>query len=235
MIKALIFDLDGTLGDTLPLCIEAFQQAVYPLTGKMLTPGEVLATFGASEEGCIRQLAPDCHEEGIKAFRRCYAELHYKYPDPFPGIRELLEYLSEKGIIAALVTGKGKQSATTSLERFGLGAYFAMQEFGSPQGPRKVEGIRAVLKKFGLQPQEAAYVGDARSDIAYARQAGVAIYSAAWAGTAEYETLKAMQPDQIFTSVEEFAAFITEVLQSGHLNRQMPTPQKSQPLRHRRF
>lgn len=47
-IKGVIFDLDGTLANTLPLCIQAFRQSVEPLTLQPLSDEEIIATFGPS-------------------------------------------------------------------------------------------------------------------------------------------------------------------------------------------
>lgn len=63
-IKLAIFDLDGTLADTLPLCIQAFRQSVEPLINRSVTDSEIIATFGPSEEGTIKQLAPDGRYQG---------------------------------------------------------------------------------------------------------------------------------------------------------------------------
>ncbi len=57
-IKAVIYDLDGTLTNTLPLCIAAFRQSVEPLINCSLPDAEIIATFGPSEEGTILALAP---------------------------------------------------------------------------------------------------------------------------------------------------------------------------------
>ena len=54
-MKCLIFDLDGTLGNTLPLCIAAFKQAIEPLAGRSLSDAEIIATFGLGKrERCGR-------------------------------------------------------------------------------------------------------------------------------------------------------------------------------------
>ncbi|MGQ1947507.1 HAD family hydrolase [Geofilum sp. OHC36d9] len=58
-IKAVIFDLDGTLGNTIPLCIEAFRKSIEPLIGKKLSDQEITSTFGPSEEGTIKVLVSD--------------------------------------------------------------------------------------------------------------------------------------------------------------------------------
>lgn len=58
MLKAVLFDFDGTVGNTLPLCIAAFQKAITPLAGRSFSEREIVATFGPSEEGTIRALIP---------------------------------------------------------------------------------------------------------------------------------------------------------------------------------
>ena len=50
MIKLVAFDLDGTIGDTIPMCIKAFRQAVSPYAGHLLTDREVVETFGILPE-----------------------------------------------------------------------------------------------------------------------------------------------------------------------------------------
>ena len=59
MLKAVLFDLDGTIGNTLPLCITAFRESIEPLAGRSLTDEEIVRTFGPSEEGTIAVLLPE--------------------------------------------------------------------------------------------------------------------------------------------------------------------------------
>jgi beta-phosphoglucomutase-like phosphatase (HAD superfamily) len=57
-IEAVIFDLDGTIANTLPLCIAAFRKSIEPLLQASISDEEIIATFGPSEEGTIRKLIP---------------------------------------------------------------------------------------------------------------------------------------------------------------------------------
>ena len=66
MFKGIIFDLDGTIANTLPLCIEAFRKSIEPLANRALSDEEIIATFGPSEEGTIMALAPLHYDAGIK-------------------------------------------------------------------------------------------------------------------------------------------------------------------------
>ncbi len=109
-IKAVIFDLDGTLANTLPLCIEAFRQSVEPLINRSISDADIIATFGPSEEGTIMALAPNHYDKGIADYLHYYEQLHDMCPIPFGGMKEILQTLKNKGVRIAMVTGKGKHS-----------------------------------------------------------------------------------------------------------------------------
>lgn len=210
-IKAVIFDLDGTLANTLPLCIEAFRRSVEPLAGRSISDEEIIATFGPSEEGTIMMLVPDHYDKGIAGYLHHYETMHHLCSNAFEGIPELLAALQAKQVRMAMVTGKGKHSTAISLQQFGLADYFELIETGSPAGPRKAEGIQMVLEAWpGIEKEEVIYVGDAPSDISASRQAGIAVIAAAWAETAEPEKLVPLQPDGMFYSVEEFALWLQQ-------------------------
>jgi phosphoglycolate phosphatase-like HAD superfamily hydrolase len=207
--KAVIFDLDGTIADTLPLCIAAFKKSVEPLLGNTISEQEIIATFGPSEEGTIRKLIPQNEAAGVKAYLQHYQDLHSMCPVAFDGIEDLLEALKNKGVQLAMVTGKGIHSTRLSLKQFGLGGYFEIMETGSPEGPNKVNGIRKVLSRLNTDIKESLYVGDAPSDIKYCKEIGIAIAAAGWASTTNADELKPLKPDWIFYSVDDFKKWIT--------------------------
>ena len=65
-IRGVLFDLDGTLGNTLPVCIGAFRRAVEPFAGREVSDAEIVATFGPSEEGTVHVLAPEPRRRGSR-------------------------------------------------------------------------------------------------------------------------------------------------------------------------
>jgi len=208
-LKAIIFDLDGTLANTLPLCISAFRKSIEPLAGREVSDAEIIATFGPSEEGTIMALAPNHYDKGVSDYLRIYEESHDMCPSPFDGIPELLDKLQEKGIRTAMVTGKGRKSAEISLIRFGVAHHFELLETGIPGGPSKPKGIKAILKQWSdLGNDEIIYVGDAPSDITACRETGIAIVAAAWAETAEPELLIPLQPDELFYTIADFSDWL---------------------------
>ncbi len=211
MIKGIIFDLDGTIADTLPLCINAFRMAIEPLIEKELTDEEIIATFGPSEEGTIMALAPEHYDRGLEAYLQFYEILHIHCPVPFAGITELFDYLQHHNVRLAMVTGKGEKSTAISLDQFNMQHYFSIIETGSPKGPVKAECINRVLQQWNdLDKNEVLYVGDTPSDIIASRKAGIRIVSAAWAATADTEKLLSLQPDALFYSIDELSAWLKQ-------------------------
>ncbi len=212
-IKAVIFDLDGTIGNTLPLCIKAFKQAIQPLIGRTVSDAEIVATFGPSEEGTIMALAPNQYQKGIDAYLKYYKDFHEMCPAPFDGVVELLEHLKSNNIRVAMVTGKGEHSTEISLQKFKIKSYFESVETGMASGPRKPQGILNIIDTFkNIARDEIIYVGDAPSDISACRQVKVPIIAAAWAETAEKEKLEALQPDKIFNSFTAFSNWLKTVI-----------------------
>lgn len=211
-MKNILFDFDGTLADTLPLCISAFRRAIEPLSGRPLSDADIIETFGPSEEGTIAALAPGHVARGVESYLEHYAALHAQWPEPFPGMVELLDYLTRQGAFLGLVTGKGARSAVLSLERYGIEQYFRTVKTGSPAGAVKDEKIAEIIEEFGLERDETLYVGDIPSDIpsdiTASRACGIRVVSAAWAPTADVESLRALEPDYLFTRLEDFYAFI---------------------------
>ncbi len=211
-MKHILFDLDGTLGHTLPLCMAAFREALEPLMGRHLSDEDIVAAFGPSEEGTIAMLLPENADEGLNRYLEVYERLHLDWPEPFDGIRDILSYLKDRQAFVGLVTGKGHKSMLLTLKRYGLEYYFDVIKTGDPAGPNKVRRIEEVIDEFSLEPREILYVGDAPSDIEACRTCGVKIASAAWAPTADLETLKTMQPDYLFLSVSAFFEFLQREL-----------------------
>jgi len=212
-LRGVIFDLDGTLADTLPLAISAFRRAIEPLAGRTLTDAEIIAQFGPSEEGVIRALAPDHYQAALADYLRHYEALHGMAPSPFPDMRGLLAGLKARGVRLGLVTGKGAKSTRLSLHRLGLEDMFEAVETGDPAGPRKAESIRRVLAGWELDPAQAVYVGDAPTDVTAAREAGVSAVGVAWAKTTDRDLLAAAKPDALLTTVGELKDWLSSRVQ----------------------
>ena len=199
MIRGVIFDLDGTLGDTLPVCYRAFARVLGSRLGRAFTDSEIHSMFGPSEEGILARLCPDDPDGALEEYLAEYRSAHAACPRPFSGMPEVLEGLHRRGVRLAIVTGKGPRSARISLDAFDLGSFFPVVEAGSPVGGVKPAAMRRVLSRWGLAAGRAAGVGDSPSDIRAAKEVGIASVAAAWAPSADVEGLAACCPDRLLT------------------------------------
>lgn len=201
MFKIVAFDLDGTIADTIPMCIEAFSHSVSPYVGYELSEQEILRTFGLNELGMIKALVPENWEAALQDFYCEYARLHKKITSPFPGILELITFLKNQNIILALVTGKGERSCRISLKALGLEHVFDVLCYGSEKAPNKKENIAFLLKQYSIFPGQFCYIGDAVSDIKACREAGVLCFSAAWQEASNFILLEKENPKRVYSSV----------------------------------
>jgi pyrophosphatase PpaX len=206
-IKAVIFDMDGTLVDTIPMIIQVMQEVFLRHSGRQYSPDEIIAMFGPTEDGLIAaRVAEDAAQDAIQHYFRRYEELHEEWCSLFPGVRDLLEKLHTRGVRMGIVTGKGPVTAGISMRALGLDAYIDGCEPGSPNGAVKPAAIRKLLAGWGIPPEQAAYVGDMPYDMRAAHEAGVLALAAAWAGSATVG--HADGADQVFLRVDELVAWL---------------------------
>ena len=214
MLKGIIFDLDGTLANTLPLCVRAYQQVLLSLFQREYAASEIIAHFGRTEDGIFQQLVPDQWEASFQHYLVVYEQLHWQCPEPFQGIRRLLELLKQQHIALALVTGKGRQTTDCTLRYLGLTEYFHPVETGSANGIVKATCIQRVLDEWQIPPQRVAYIGDSVVDMEEAHKAAVLPLRAAWGEGAFSDTGKdAPYAYATFRYVEQFTAWIEQYVE----------------------
>jgi pyrophosphatase PpaX len=203
-----LFDLDGTLVDTLPVCYLAFREALVRAGAPAMTDAEIHALFGPSEEGMFQRALPNAWERALPAYFAEYERLLSMCPAVIPELGAALALLRARGVRTALVTGKSHVTAMMSVRHFRLDDAFEAIECGSPQGVVKTSAIQRVIARWQIAPRHAAYVGDARADMLAAREAGVVAAGAAWAHGARVAELKEAGADVIFADAREFVAWL---------------------------
>lgn len=211
MIKLVAFDLDGTIGNTLPMCIQAFKKATRPYIGHELSDEEVVLTFGLNEEGMIGCVVDEPYrQQALHNFYVIYKNLHQEMcPTPFEGIRELISLLKQKGIIVVLITGKGMNSCDITLKQFNMKTSFTKVITGNAERNIKAEALKGLLHDYHLAANEIVYIGDALSDITECRKANVMCLSAAWSiPQNEVTTLENCNPKNVFYSIPSLSDYL---------------------------
>ncbi len=209
-IKGILFDLDGTLANTIPLCIAAYKQTFEPFLGRVVEDEEVTKHFGLSEEGIIQRVIPGHAEEGLRLYHNIYEKLHAECSEPFAGIKTALDLLKQREIKMAVVTGKGAHTAHLTLKYLSIDSYFDKVEAGDARVPVKAAAIGKILTVWQMDSQNAAYIGDADTDILEATTAGVLPLAACWSETATIHRLQSMAPFASFATVQDFIHWLNE-------------------------
>ena len=194
-----IFDLDGTLADTLPMCISAFRKAVEPFIHRHLEYEEIERQFGLNEEGMIRNIVGEHWEEALEDFYRHYVDMHDLCPTPFDGICELMSELKQSGTKGALVTGNGSHTCSLTLEHWGMKDVFVCIETGSSNKNRKSEAITHILQEYHID--EAVYIGDTVSDVLLSRDAGISCLSAVWSSNVNRDELEKINGGNVMDTI----------------------------------
>jgi pyrophosphatase PpaX len=207
-VAAVLFDLDGTLVDTLPICYVAFRRALEMGGAATMSDSQIHSLFGPSEEGMLQRALPNDWERVLPAYFAAYGQLLSSCPAVIPEIGAALVLLRRHRIRTGLVTGKSPVTAIMSLRHFGLDDAFEVVECGSPQGVVKAAAIRRILAQWSMAPDAAIYVGDGAADMLAAREVGVVAAGAAWAQGARVAELKDAGAEVIFTDAAEFVAWL---------------------------
>lgn len=206
--KAVIFDLDGTLLDTLDDLWDSVNHTMDVFSYPKRTREEVRRFVGNGVdrliELCIPGEANDPNrDEAIAEYRRYYKDHSEIKTKPYDGVNEVVDKLISDGIKVAVVSNK-IHTSTVEL----CGKYFPSIE--NVCGEREAEGIRrkphpdTVIKSaedMGLNVGECVYVGDSEVDVETARRAGMDCISVLW-GFRDREYLESMG-GQIFASTAE--------------------------------
>jgi phosphoglycolate phosphatase len=215
MKKLVIFDLDGTLLDTIADLAESANHALKQL-GYPTRDVETIRTFvGNGVNKLLFRALPDEEktEENMMRMRTHFVPYYDAHnadlSAPYPGIVALLEELQAKGLRMAVASNK-YQEATVKLVKH----YFPMIDFVEVLGQR--EGINVkpdptivfdILKKAGVSKEETLYVGDSGVDMQTAINAGVDAIGVTW-GFRPRTELEDFHPMGLIDQAEELLGFL---------------------------
>ncbi len=188
MKKAVIFDLDGTLLNTLDDLADSTNYALSRFGYPTRTIEEVRQFVGNGVAKLIERAIPEGKnnpnfEKCLAIFKENYAQNMYNKTAPYNGIIEMLSNLKSKGIKIAVVSNKFDLAVKELCKKYFEGFIdFAAGE-NEAQGIRKKpapDTVISVLNKFNFAPEDAVYVGDSDVDIMTAKNSKMPCISVTW-------------------------------------------------------
>lgn len=182
--KAVLFDMDGTLLDTLADMAAAMNHILsvhgYPLR----TVEEVRAFVGNGARKLMERALPpdvtgDAFEALLEEYRQWYEAHACVKTAPYPGVPAVLAALHRAGVRCAVVSNKPDGATRELAARFFPGLPAFGQQDGIPAKPAP-DMVYHALAELGVEASAAAYVGDSEVDVALARNAGLPLIAVSW-------------------------------------------------------
>ena len=205
--KLVIFDLDGTLLDTINDLKEAVNHAMSLRGFPTFTRNEVMAMVGHGARNLMRKALPDGHKDDDTAdaayndFRAYYINHIDTYTKPFSGIQDLLTQLHQKGIMLAVASNKFQEGTEHLIKEFFPEIPFVAVLGGRPDFPLKPdpEIVNEVLCKAGVKKEDTVMIGDSPTDMETATNGGVRGIAVNWG----YRDMSSNENILVANSVEE--------------------------------
>jgi phosphoglycolate phosphatase len=212
-VRALIFDLDGTLIDS-KLDLALSVDATLKHMGRASLPHETIYSYvgnGASMlvRSALGEAATDSEaEEGLRFFLSYYRAHMLDNTVAYPGVREGLELLSEYRM--AVLTNKPVRFSVSLLEGLGLAHYFRFVYGGNSFETKKPDphGVNVLLKDLGVRAAETMIVGDSDVDVRTARNSCTWVCGVTYGlGTKGFD---AHPPDLLLNSLTELPSHLRQ-------------------------
>ncbi len=217
-VRAVLFDLDGTLLDTVPDLHAAACAMLRDLSRPEATLEATRRYVGRGMINLVRRLLADTLDidadlpppaEAVDSFRRHYARENGRRARLYPGVREGLDGLRGMGLPLALVTNKPGGFTLPLLARSGLADYFTVVVGGDflPRGKPDPMPLVWACGRLGVSPAEALFIGDSLNDSAAARAAGCPVFLVPY-GYNEGRDVQELDCDAIVPTVESAVKLI---------------------------
>jgi pyrophosphatase PpaX len=189
-LKAVLFDLDGTLIDTLEMIRASLRYATETVLGRVIPDDELMHNVGIPLIKQMGEFDASRADELLATYREHNLRVHDAMVREYPYVEESLERLVAQGLRLGIVTSKSGTMAQRGLERFSLGRFFEtvvscddVTRFKPDPYP-----LQYAAGQLGVDARDCAYVGDSPHDMAAARDAECLSVAALW-GVASRERL----------------------------------------------
>ncbi|PKK39586.1 hypothetical protein ABB02_01146 [Clostridiaceae bacterium JG1575] len=182
MIRALLFDLDGTVADTNGLILASFRHTFSAHGVEGVADEAITALFGEPLDRSMTRFKPAESAAMVATYRVHNKAHHDDLIRPFPGVQEALTALKEKGYLLGIVTSKRQEMASRSLACLGLAPFFDVvvtPENTKEHKPHPAPVLYA-MARLGVSPEETLMIGDSPYDLLSGRAAGCQTVAVSW-------------------------------------------------------
>lgn len=211
--KLIIFDLDGTLLDSLNDLSAAVNYAMERQGFPQHTRDEYMKMVGRGARNLMKQAMPadqqndDALVDAVLADFRAYYNTHIDvFTQPFPGMQQLVETLHHEGVLLAVASNKFQDGTERLIKEFFPGIPFVAILGNRPGCPLKPdpEVVGEVLRKAGVNKEEAIMVGDSDTDMKTAENGGIDAIAVSWG----YRDMKGISGLTVVDSAEALLKMI---------------------------
>jgi phosphoglycolate phosphatase len=214
-VRAVLFDLDGTLLDSAPDLAAAANRMLAELGMAPRDPGVIATYIGKGIPRLVERTLTGVLDatadaavfaRALPIYERYYAEESGRRSVPFPGVVDGLRMLREAGLPLACITNKAERFTVDLLERTGLSGFFGAVVCGDTVARKKPdpEPVLAACARLGVRAPEALMIGDSANDVQAARAAGCPVWCVPY-GYNEGRPVESLDCDAIVPDLAEAA------------------------------
>ena len=212
--KLIIFDFDGTIGDTRQNIVKTMQMTIAELHLSKRSEEECAATIGLPLARCFETLYPDLPTEQIQCcaetYRKIFAEnLQTMKPQPFSGVVETLSVLKEHGFTLTIASSRSHASLSELTKDMGIAGCFSYLIGADDVEKAKPnpEPVLKTLKAMGIDACQTLVVGDMAVDILMGANAETKTCGVTW-GNGTRAALQEVGADYIIDSMDELIGIV---------------------------
>jgi phosphoglycolate phosphatase len=212
--KLIIFDFDGTLGDTRRNIVMTMQQTISEMGLPARSERECAATIGLPLKGCFHQLFPEMDdsmmEKSAATYRRLFDENKKLFkPALFPNVSETLSSLHNRGIVMAIASSRSSRSLHEFVDDMSLTEYISYivgaDDVTLPKP--NAEPVLKILSALDISAAETIVVGDMPVDILMGANAGTLSCGVTY-GNATREQLEEVGANYIINDMAQLLEFV---------------------------
>ena len=209
-VRAIIFDLDGTLIDSYQAIYLGFHYAYSEMGLPPLSYEQVERAVGRGLGHTFQELLGEERvPQALTLFRKKYEEVFRAHTHLLPDVRQVVESLQGRGIQLAVATNKLGRFSRTILEHFGMDKMFAviLGDGDVSQNKPDPEMLYLAMDKMGVVKEETIFVGDSVIDIQSGQNAGVRVFAVPTGNTTREDLVKA-QPTVILNRLLDLLSLV---------------------------